>query len=387
MAEDFEVTPFDVEGTVNYDKLVDKFGTERISDELKEEFFDLAGDRNLYVDRDFIYSHRGLDKTLEEYQEGDGFFLYTGIGPSGPMHIGHIISYYFTAWMQRKFDVNVYIQVTDDEKYWDRDITDDEIDEYVEDNVREVAAAGFDPDKTFIFRNREYMGNMYDGIVKIAEKVNNSQVSGVFGFEGSTNIGMNFWPAIQNIPTFFEEKRCLIPAGIDQDPYWRIQRDIAEKFGHKKTAAIHTKFIPALTGPDGKMSSSKPKTAIMLDDTPEQVEEKVKKHAYSGGGDTLEEHREEGADLSVDTSFQWLRNLLMEDDERLAEIAEQYSSGEMMTGEIKEILVEELNEFLQGHQERKENADEIVQQMMYEGDLAEKMWDKKIDLQRRNVKT
>jgi len=382
--DDFEVDPFDVSGSVDYDRLVEKFGTERIDEELKRRFFDLADSKNLYVDREFIYSHRSMDKVLDEYEDGDGFFLYTGIGPSGPMHIGHIISYYFTAWMQRKFDVNVYIQVTDDEKYWDRDITDEEIEENVKDNVREVAAAGFDPDKTFIFRNREYMGNMYDGIVKIAEKVNNSQVQGVFGFEGSTNIGMNFWPAIQNIPTFFEDKRCVIPAGIDQDPYWRIQRDIAEKFGHKKTAAIHTKFIPALTGPEGKMSSSKPKTAIMLDDDPEEVEEKVKKHAYSGGGDTLEEHREEGADLSVDTSFQWLKNLLMEDDERLAEIADKYSSGEMLTGEIKEILIEQLNGFLQGHQKRKAEADEKVQKMMYDGQLAQEMWDKKIDLEPRN---
>jgi tryptophanyl-tRNA synthetase len=222
---------------------------------------------------------------------------------------------------------------------------------------------------------------MYDGIVKIAEKINNSQAQGVFGFEGSTSIGMNFWPAIQNIPTFFEDKRCVIPAGIDQDPYWRIQRDIAEKFGHRKTAAIHSKFIPALTGPEGKMSSSKPETAIMLDDDPEQVEEKVKKHAYSGGGDTLKEHREQGADLSVDTSFQWLRNLLLEDDERMREIAEKYSSGEMLTGEIKEILIEELNQFLEEHQTRKKNADDLVEKMMYEGDLAQEMWDRNIDLQ------
>lgn len=378
--EEFDVTPFDVEGQVDYDRLIDKFGTEEIDEELKQRFFDLAGDENLYVKRDFIYSHRGLDEALDEYEDGEGFFLYTGIGPSGPMHIGHIINYYFTAWIQRKFDVNVYIQVTDDEKYWDRDITDEEVDENVEDNVREVAAAGFDPDKTFIFRNREYMGNMYDGIVKIAEKINNSQAQGVFGFEGSTSIGMNFWPAIQNIPTFFEDKRCVIPAGIDQDPYWRIQRDIAEKFGHRKTAAIHSKFIPALTGPEGKMSSSKPETAIMLDDDPEQVEEKVKKHAYSGGGDTLKEHREQGADLSVDTSFQWLRNLLLEDDERMREIAEKYSSGEMLTGEIKEILIEELNQFLEQHQTRKKNADDLVEKMMYEGDLAQEMWDRNIDL-------
>lgn len=381
--EEFEVTPFDVEGTVDYDRLLQKFGTEEIDKELKRRVFDVAGSENLYVKRDFVYSHRDFDEVLDEYEDGEGFFLYTGIGPSGKMHIGHIISFYFTEWIQRKFDVNVYIQVTDDEKYWDRDVTDEEIDKYAEENIREIAAVGFDPDKTFIFRNREYMGNMYDGVVKIAEKINNSQARGVFGFEGSTNIGMNFWPAIQCIPTFFEEKRCVIPAAIDQDPYWRIQRDIAEKFGHEKTAAIHSKFIPALTGPEGKMSSSKPKTAIMLDDSPREVEEKVKKNAFSGGGDNLEEHREEGADLSVDTSFQWLRNLLMDDDKRIREIAEEYSSGEMMTGEIKNILIEELNEFLQEHQERKENADNLVQQMKYDGELASKMWDKNIDLNLR----
>jgi len=378
--EEFEVTPWDVEGNVDYQRLIEKFGTERIDEELRERIVENAGESHLYLKRDFIFSHRDMDKVLEDYEDGEDFFLYTGIGPSGKMHLGHIISFYITKWIQQKFDVNVYIQVTDDEKHWDRGMSFEEIEKYAEHNIREIAAVGFDPDKTFIFRNREYMGNMYDAAVKVAGKINNSTAQSVFGFEGSTNIGMNFWPAIQCLPTFFEEKRCLIPAAIDQDPYWRIQRDIAEKFGYKKTAAVHSKFIPALTGPEGKMSSSKPKTAIMLDDSPEEVEEKVKSHAFSGGGETLEEHREEGADLSVDVSYLWLHSLLMEDDERIREIAESYSSGEMLTGEIKEILIEELTEFLSKHQERKENADELVEKMMYEGDLAQEMWDKKITL-------
>ncbi|MFB6144130.1 MAG: tryptophan--tRNA ligase [Candidatus Nanohaloarchaea archaeon] len=378
--EDFEVTPWDVEGNVNYSKLIEKFGTERIDEELKKDIMEAAGEDNLYLRRDFVFSHRDMDEVLESYEDGEDFFLYTGLGPSGKMHIGHIISFYFTKWLQEAFDANVYIQVTDDEKHWDRGMSYEEIDKNAKRNIRQIAAVGFDPDKTFIFRNREYMGNMYDGIVKVARRINNSTAKSVFGFEGSTNIGMNFWPAIQCIPTFFEENRCLIPAAIDQDPYWRIQRDIAPKLGYQKTAAIHSKFIPALTGPEGKMSSSKPSTAIMLDDSPEEIEEKVQQHAYSGGGDTLEEHREEGADLSVDVSYQWLHNLFMEDDEELERIAREYSSGEMTTGEIKEILIEELTEFLQKHQERKENADELVQKMMYDGDLAQEMWDRKIDL-------
>lgn len=378
---DFEVTPWDVEGNVDYQKLIDKFGTERISEGLKKRIKEGAGQEHLYLRRDYFFSHRDLDKIMDDYEEEDGFFLYTGIGPSGPMHIGHIIPFYFTKWMQDKFDVNVYIQLPDDEKFWTGDKGYEEIERFAEKNLKDVAAVGFDPDKTFLFKNTEYIGNMYRAATEVAKKINNSVASAVFGFDSSTNIGLNFYPALQLMPTFFENRRCLIPAGIDQDPYWRVQRDIAEKLGYYKAAQIHSKLIPALTGPEGKMSSSKPRGAIMLDDDPEEVEKKVTEKAYSGGQVTKEEHREKGADLSVDVSYQWLRNLFMEDDERIEEIGRKYSDGEMLTGEVKQILVEKLNGFLEEHRKRRDNKGEkLKDKMMHEGKLAKEMWNKKIDL-------
>ncbi|MCJ7450147.1 MAG: tryptophan--tRNA ligase [Candidatus Nanohaloarchaeota archaeon QJJ-9] len=379
--ESFEVTPWDVEGNVDYQKLIEKFGTKRINPSLKKRFFKDAGEENLYMKRDFVFSHRDLEKVLDDYENGEGFFLYTGVGPSGPMHIGHIIAFQMTQWIQEKFDVNVYIQFPDDEKFWSRDVDYDDIEKFAEDNLKDIAAVGFDPDKTFVFKNTEYIGHMYKAASKVAEKINNSVASAVFGFDSSTNIGLNFYPALQLLPTFFEDKRCLIPAGIDQDPYWRIQRDIAPKFGYKKAAQVHNKFVPALTGPEGKMSSSKPKTAVMLSDSPEEAKDKILQEAYSGGKQSKEEHREKGADLSVDVAYQWLYNLFMQDDERVEEIGRKYENGEMLTGEIKQILGEKLGEFLKEHQRRKEEkGDELVEKMMYEGNLAKKMWDKKIQL-------
>lgn len=377
----FEVTPWDVEGNVNYSKLIDKFGTEKISDTLLDNIRKQAGEDHLYLRRGFFFSHRDMEKVLKDYKSGDGFFLYTGVGPSGPMHIGHIISFYFSKWLQDRFDVNLYIQVTDDERVWTGDGGLEEIDRNAEQNIKDIAAVGFDPDKTFIFKNREYMGNMYEAVVKVAEKVNFSVASSVFGFKSSTNIGMIFYPAVQMIPTFFEKKRCLIPASIDQDPYWRVQRDIANKFNYHKSAQIHSKFIPALTGPEGKMSSSKPWSAIMLDDSPEEVRDKVMKKAFSGGQETKEEHLKKGADLAVDVSYQWLHNLFLEDDARLKEIGKKYESGEMLTGEIKQILIEKLNDFLQAHQKRKKKSGKIKEKMMYEGKLARKMWEKKVKIE------
>ena len=52
----------------------------------------------------------------------------------------------------------------------------------------------------------------------------------------------------------------------------------------------------------------------------------------------FEPKREFGADLSVDVSYEWL-TFFLEDDEKLAKIAEDYSTGKMLTGEIKKELI------------------------------------------------
>ena len=195
--DDFEVTPWDVEGHVDYQRLIDKFGTERLTDSLKQRLFTLAGQDNLYLRRDFIFSHRDLDDVLDNYEDGDDFFLYTGRAPSGKMHIGHIVSFYLTKWFQDAFNVNVYIQIPDDEKYWAKDnLSLSDIDHYATENIRQIAAVGFDPDKTFIFRNREYISNMYDAAIKVSNEVNYSVAQSVFGFQSSTNIGMSFYHAL-----------------------------------------------------------------------------------------------------------------------------------------------------------------------------------------------
>ena len=115
----------------------------------------------------------------------------------------------------------------------------------------------------------------------------------------------------------FEKKRCLIPAGIDQDPYWRLQRDIAESLGFFKTSTLYLKFLPPLNGVNGKMSSSKPETAVYLSDTPSAVREKIMKFAFSGGQSTAELHRKLGGNPEEDVAFQWLYYLFEPDDARL----------------------------------------------------------------------
>ena len=104
------------------------------------------------------------------------------------------------------------------------------------------------------------------------------------------------------------------------------------------------------------MSSSDSNSFISLTDTPKEVETKIKKYAFSGGRDTLEEHRKLGGRPEVDVSFQYLKFLFEEDDKKLAEIERKYRSGEMTTGELKTITIEKINAFLKKHQVAREKA-------------------------------
>ena len=76
---------------MDYDKLVEQFGTSRITPELLEKFRTLAGEIHPFFRRGIFYSHRDLDWVLDKYAAGEKFFLYTGRGPSGGVHLGHLI--------------------------------------------------------------------------------------------------------------------------------------------------------------------------------------------------------------------------------------------------------------------------------------------------------
>merc|ERR1712209_28757 len=116
-----------------------------------------------------------------------------------------------------------------------------------------------------------------------------------------------------------------------------MTRDVAPRLGSPKPALLHSSFIPALQGAQTKMSGSDPTSSIFLTDTPKQIKNKINKYAFSGGGSSVEEHREKGGNCDVDVSFQYL-SFFMEDDNELEQIRRDYSSGRMLTGDLKKKL-------------------------------------------------
>ncbi|KAM9961862.1 hypothetical protein ACTFIR_004726 [Dictyostelium discoideum] len=378
------ITPWEVEaapgGSVDYMKLVDQFGSTVISEELIARFEKVTGKRaHHFLRRGIFFSHRDLKEILDHHESGKKWFLYTGRGPSsGSLHFGHLLPFTFTKYLQDAFNVPLVIQMTNDEKFLWKDMTLEESIKYTHNNVKDIIALGFDIQKTFIFSNLEYIHHLYPNVLKIARCVNLNQIQNIFGFKESDVIGKFTFPPVQAAPCFpdsfphifplndpeIKNIRCLIPCAIDQDPYFRMTRDIAHRIGHQKPALIHSKFFPALQGHNTKMSASDTNSAVYLSDTPDQVKDKIKKHAFSGGGATKEEQEKNGADLSVDITYEYL-TFMLEDDEQLKDIAHRYSTGKMMTGEIKQILIDLMNKIIIRHKEaRAKITDEVLSTFM-----------------------
>ncbi|KAM5352469.1 hypothetical protein ACJ41O_005192 [Fusarium nematophilum] len=398
VAQDQDINPWSVEGAqtetgevaaINYDAICQKWKTSIIDQDLLERFERVTGKKpHRWLRRGLFFSHRDFDKILTKYEHGEPFFLYTGRGPStGSLHLGHTIPLEFTKWLQDVFDVPLVFMLTDDEKALFKDsLTFEETLKYAMENARDIIALGFDVKKTFLYSDLKYLSNHFlMNAWEFSKLVTFNQVRGAFGFNESTNIGKIFFPSVQCVAAFatsypeiwsdepspvrtkqLGKIQCLIPMGIDQDPYFRLVRDNAHRMKNPspKPALIHSKFLTALQGAGGKMSSSNPNSAIFMTDTAKQIKTKINRYAFSGGRETLEEHRELGGNPDVDVSYIYL-TYFEDDDAKLEKIYNDYKSGALLTGELKKLAIEALQPFVQQFQDRrKEVTDEVLESFM-----------------------
>lgn len=362
--EEFNVTPWSVTGKVDYTKLMEKFGTQPIDFSITNRIQEITGSEpHFMLRRGIFFTHRDLGWLLDQYASGNPFYLYTGRGPSDHTHIGHLVPWIFTRWLQEKFHVKLIFQLTDDEKFLFNDNLDlEKTHSLALDNALDIISLGFSEKDTEILIDSDNASILYPNALKIAKKITLSTVRASFGFEMDANIGMAFYTSIQAVPAVLESIRlghnipCLIPYGIDQDPHFRIARDVLPKLGYLKPASIMSIFIPPLSGVEGKMSSSDPNYAIFVTDSENTVRKKINKYAFSGGKTSVEEHKKFGGDPDIDVSYQWLRIMFEPDDTKLKKIREDYISGSLLSGELKAILIERVNKFLKRHQELREKA-------------------------------
>ncbi|KAI5190699.1 tryptophanyl-tRNA synthetase [Nematocida minor] len=365
------VTPWEVkasedESAINYNKIIEQFGCQPFTKEMCSRY---ELDSILFFRRGLVFAHRDFTKALEMAKSGKPIYLYTGRGPSSTsMHLGHAVPFLLCKYLQDRFNCMIVIQITDDEKYIWKDITLEESINYGRENSKDIVAFGFNPDKTFIFSNTKYSHNFIQNTLKIEKSLTLKEFQKVFGFKEDAKIGQVSFPSRQMAPCYPssfpgilpKDAICLIPCSIDQDPYFRLARDIANKMQAIKPATVYTYFLPALQGAATKMSASSFESSIYLSDTPQEIKKKINKYAFSGGKATMEEHREKGGDTAVDVAYQYLL-FFLEDDKKLEEYKVGYEQGKILSGEMKKLCIETLQTFVSEFQKkRKEVTDEIL---------------------------
>jgi len=356
-SEEFVVTPYEVKGRIDYDRLRELFGTQVLTPELLARIHRLAGgELHPALRRGIFYSHRDLAALLDGYANGRPFFLYSGRGPSGPLHTSHLLHFDLCQWFQRRLGVPMYIQITDDEKFWARgNLTREETAHWGMENLYDILALGFDPKRTHVFFDSRSIQALYPLAIRVARKIPYSTVKAVFGFEPSTNIGLVFYTALQTVPCFWPswaESRsvpCLIPCGIDQDPHFRVTRDIAEGLGYPKPALLHSQMVPGLLG-ESVMSTTgdRADNALFLNDPPEVVERKVR-NAFTGGRATVEEQRRLGATPEICSVWSLWRTRFAESEQKFEEVTAGCRSGALLCGECKSQVLERIHGFYTTH--------------------------------------
>jgi tryptophanyl-tRNA synthetase len=101
-----------------------------------------------------------------------------------------------------------------------------------------------------------------------------------------------------------------------------------------------------------------------MSDTEKQVKNKINKHAFSGGQETMELHKEKGGNPDIDVPYQYL-SYFEDDDEKLLQLAAEYRAGTLGTGDMKKECISMMSAYVKKFQEaRTKVTDEILEEFL-----------------------
>lgn len=313
-------------------RLVEQFGATRVS-ELKElpDFYTF--------NNGLMYSHRDFDKYFAALKKGEKCSIVSGFNASAAPHIGHLSVFDTNLFFQKKYGVSVFIPISEDESYVSGKV------ETQEEGLRNalvlakaMVAFGFDTGKTKLIVDQLYT-DIYNLAVRFSRGVTLSQIKAVYGYSNDQNIGLHFYPLVQAAHVLLPETlgipNVLVPIGPDEDSHLRTCRDLADKFGYRKPAVLHSAFLPGLDGE--KMSKSRGNAVFLLDDEKE-IKKKITS-AFSGGATSAEEHRKKGGNPDVDMAYFYLKSFFLSAKES-KKVYDEYKSGKLLSGEMKQMLLD-----------------------------------------------
>lgn len=357
------VTPWEVSGKLNYEKLIKKFGVSHLQ-KLPNVF-----EKNHLFRRKIVFAHRDIQRILEAVKAKKKFSMMTGLVPTGKFHIGHmIVAQQMTFW--QSLGARIYIAVADIEAYNARSQSLKDSKEIAQDYIKNYIALGLKRKNCEIYfqsarsKNAEKSNAYYRLQNLLARHATFNEFKAVYGEISPGKMTSALIQASDmlhpQLPEFNKNAPIVIPVGIDQDPHLRLARDLSARIKPKliQLSSTYNIFIPGLKG--GKMSASEENSYISPTESASEVKRKINKYAFSGGKDTLVEHRKHGGNPDVDVSYQYLRAIFEPNDKKLKKIHDDYKSGKLLTGDLKKYTIDKMNNFFSSHQKKLKSAEKQI---------------------------
>ena len=236
-----KIDPWSSSTYQDYARLRDEFGIEAFTE---QEWKNLPHPHRL-LRRGVIFGHRGFDLITRAHENHDPWAILTGLMPSGKMHLGHKMVIDEVIYYQ-SIGADIFIAVADIESYGTRgyslkETRDLAINEYIKNYI----ALGLTPESCKIYF-QSTNEDVKDLAYLLGKKVNWSQMTATYGFNGTTNMTHILSPLIQTgdilhvqLEKYGGIRPVLVPVGVDQDPHIRLSRDIAQ--AHRLYNVMKTK--------------------------------------------------------------------------------------------------------------------------------------------------
>jgi tryptophanyl-tRNA synthetase len=354
-------------------KIIDPWGSELPEDYTKVikdfglEVFNVKDfpNPNRLMRRGVVFGGRDLKQIAKCIEEKKKFYVLSGIMPTNDrIHFGNKMVVENIRYFQ-ELGAEAFILVADLEAAATRGVSLEEAKKRaIEFHIPAYMALGLDPKKTTIYFQSENKEVMHLGFT-FAKKITLNEFRAIYGEADPGRIMAATLQAGDILyPQLKERMPGIIPTGVDQDPHMRLTRDIVRRSKAMKLflpSSIYHKYTKSLNG-ELKMSKSKPESCIELPEDMAKVNKKIKR-AVTGGRATLEEHRKLGGEPEKCMVFELLKQHLVTEDAELQQIYEDYKSGKMTSGEIKDIACQKMeafmNEFNTNVEKARKNIDKL----------------------------
>jgi tryptophanyl-tRNA synthetase len=307
--------------------------------------------------RGVIFGHRDFERILDYMKSGGEFAVMSGIKPTGEFHLGTLMTAREIIYFQQQGAMAFYC-IADVEAYEDNGIPFEESEKIAVNNVADLLALGFDPDRGYIYRQSKEE-RVKDLAIMFSRGATLATMKAIYG---ERHIGLYLSALIQagdilmpQLEDFGGPKPTVVPVGVDQDPHIRFTRDLADRFYSRfkfiPPSSTYHKLIKALDG-SYKMSKRDPMSYFTLDEEPEIIAKKIF-YAFTGGQPTVEEQRRFGGNPDVCPIFDLYLFHFFKDDEDVIELYNNCKCGNILCGEDKARLTKIVTEFVREHQRKK----------------------------------